>query len=110
LSNPKYKHIVDEQIMNFNYQIISQDKDFISNFIRYVHWQSYTKGLNQIWLLVKEKNDFFFKPYYVLMTCKNLGSNYGEFNPFSLKYGKFGGFPPPKKKYLIEIMGPFFVT
>ncbi len=49
---------------------------------------------------------FFLKPHYVLMTCKNLGSTYGEFNLFFFEIWQIWGISP--KKILYRNHEPFF--
>jgi hypothetical protein len=48
--------------------------------VRLVNWQSSTRELSQIWLLVREENRFIFKPRSILATYKNLWFKYGKFN------------------------------
>jgi hypothetical protein len=41
--------------------------------VRYVEWQSFTRGMGQIWLQVREESRQFSESYYhVLATSRNL--------------------------------------
>jgi hypothetical protein len=67
--------------------------------------QSSLKGLNQIWLHVREKNSFFFKSHYVLAIYKTYNMLMGIATCLSLKCDKFGVFSP--KTFVCRSHKPF---
>ncbi len=69
-------------------------------------WRSTTRGLSQIWLLVREKSKFFLKPCYVLATCKNLNMAISTFF-FPWKCVEFGRYF--HKKSFVEVAGHFLL-
>jgi len=78
---------------------------FHKNLVRWMHWPSSTRGLSQIWLQVRGKTRFFFKSPYILATCKNVWSKYGEFNFILLKkMATLGHFIP--KKTIVQVAVP----
>jgi hypothetical protein len=81
---------------------------FYKKLVRWMHWPSSTRGLSQIWLQVRGKTRLFFKSPYILATCKNLWSKYGEFNFILLENMATLGHFIPKKTVIQVAVPPLF--
>lgn len=78
--------------------MIYREGFFLFNFVRWVDWQSFTRGLNQIWLNIREKSSkkkltplaYIHRDWH----ARNYGLKYDNFiKKISPKYGDdFGSF------------------